>query len=227
MPPVAALAGAVTAGTAAISALTITEGLMLAGTAFNLLGSATGSKALSSIGTGMTIAGGVTGIAKGINAAKTTISGTNASTTKLLDVDQMDNILGETTKGAKTIDNMKTFEPAGVMKSSTDSFSKSAGTIGQGVDAGMGSVVNEQSWLQRAGNTLMQPNTTANVLMGMGNAYMQTRGIQAQEDINDKRLGFDREQVERVNNNFAAPTVQAAMPNVRRNSVHTVPLLRR
>lgn len=217
MPPVAAagaaIAGAVgtaaTAAVGAISALTLAEGLMLTGTAVGLIGQAAGSKTLTKIGMGMSLAGGVTGLVKGNAAGTQTISGDNAKTTQLLDVDNMDDILGQNTKGAKTIDDFKTFTPTKPMTQSTDAFNNSAKLIGEG---GM----NEQSFLQRASNTLMKPDMMGNVLMGMGNAYMQTRGMQSQEDINKSRLDFEREQIDRRERNYGAPTSYAQPPGLRR-----------
>jgi hypothetical protein len=56
----------------------------------------------------------------------------------------------------------------------------------------------------------------ANVAMGMGNAYMQNTGIEAQKDMFDKRLEFDREQVARTERNYGAPSTPYNLPLLQR-----------
>lgn len=237
MPPVvaagAAIAGAVgTAATAAVGALSavgLANGLMIAGTGLSLIGKATGSKTLSNIGLGFSAAGGVTGLATGFGsraAEAATVSGNTAKTTKLLGVDNIDETLAATTKGTKTLDQLKTFKPTGAMTQSTDAFMDSASNIGYSPLL-QNSPTETPNFLQRAGDTLRKYDTTANVLMGMGNAYMSTRGTQAQEDMFDKRLDFEREQIARQQNNFGAPTQQYQVPTVQRTPGTVRPLLRR
>lgn len=236
MPPVAAAGAAIagsigaaaTAAVGAISAVGLANGLMIAGTGLSLIGKATGSKTLSNIGLGFSAAGGVTGLATGFGAkaaesATATVSGNTAKTTKLLGADNIDETLAATTKGAKTVDQLKNFKPSGVMTDSMDSFADAAKNIGSDPLV----QIDNTSFLQRAGDTLRKYDTTANVLMGMGNAYMSTRSTQAQEDIFDKRLDFEREQIERQQNNFGAPTQQYQVPTVQRTPGTVRPLLRR
>lgn len=240
MPPIAAAGAAVASslaavGTAAIGALSavgIAEGLVIAGTGLGLIGQATGNKTLSKIGLGFTMAGGITGLAKNVsakNAATTAISGDTAKTTRLLDVDNIENSLAETTKGAKTMGDLQTFKPAGIMSESTDAFKNGANSINFNPSSVTGAAsLDEPSFLQRAGLTLRKYDTAANVLMGMGNAYMQTRGIQAQEDMLGDRLDFEQKQIDRQTKNYGAPSTGYAAPGIKRvpGIVNTDGLLR-
>lgn len=227
MPVLAPVAAAVTG---AISSVGLAAGLTLTGTALTLVGKITKSKTLSNIGLGFSTAGGITGLAKGFgpeatDAATSTVSGSTGKTTKLLKTDNIDQTLAATTKGAKTLEGLKQFKPGGVMTDSMDSFDDAAKNIGNDPLV----PVDNASFLQRAGDTLRKYDTTANVLMGMGNAYMNTRSTQAQEDMFDKRLDFEREEIARRQNNFGVPTNRHQVPSVQRTpgTVTAHSLLRR
>lgn len=228
MPGAAAVGGAIagaigsaaTAAIGALSAVGIAEGLVIAGSGLGLIGQATGNKTLSKIGLGFTMAGDITGLAKNVsakNAATTAISGDTAKTTRLLDVDNIENSLAETTKGAKTIGDLQTFKPAGIMSESADAFKNSANSINFNPSSVTGAAaLDEPGFLQRAGLTLRKYDTAANMLMGMGNAYMQTRGIQAQEDMLGDRLDFEQKQIDRQVKNYGSPSTNYAVPGIRR-----------
>lgn len=228
----AAIGTAVSAGAAAVgaavgglSAAGLASGLMIAGTGLQLVGKVTGSKTLSNIGFGFSMAGGVTGLATSMTgkmAEKATISGTNAKPTKPLSVDNIDDALSSTTKGAKNIGDLRKFEPAGAMTQSADKTMKAIDSIGEtpSMNLGQAAVVagemDNAGFFQRAGTTLRKYDTMANVAMGMGNAYMQNTGIEAQKDMFDKRLEFDREQVARTERNYGAPSTPYNLPLLQR-----------
>ena len=237
MPPLAAagaaIGAAVSAGAAAVgaavgglSAAGLASGLMIAGTGLQLVGTLTGSRTLSNIGFGFSMAGGVTGLATSMTgkmAEKATISGTNAKPTKPLSVDNIDDALSSTTKGAKNIGDLRKFEPAGAMTQSADKTMKAIDSIGEtpSMNLGQAAAINSEledrvKYLERSGATLRKYDTMANVAMGMGNAYMQNTGIEAQKDMFDKRLEFDREQVARTERNYGAPSTPYNLPLLQR-----------
>lgn len=226
MPAIAPIAAA--AGTfLAANAGAIAAGLTIVGTGLTIAGQVTGSKTLSKIGLGFTAAGGLAGLgAAATRPDVATVSGSTSKTTPLLKADAIDDTLAATTKGAKTMDQLKTFEPVGAMTDSMDKFQGASNAINA---TQMGNVVDQNGFLQRAGNTLKKYDTTANMLMGMGNAYLQTRHIQGQEDINKRNLGFARDEVERVQSNYSAPSQPVTVPNIKRvpGVVTTHSLLRR
>lgn len=229
----AAIGTAVSAGAAAVgaavgglSAAGLASGLMIAGTGLQLVGKMTGSKTLSNIGFGFSMAGGVTGLATSMTgkmAEKAAISGTNAKPTKPLSVDNIDDALSSTTKGAKSIGDLRKFEPAGAMTQSADKTMQSINNLNETPSLNLGqsaAIANELEdrvkYLERSGATLRKYDTMANVMMGMGSAYMQNTSLEAQKDMFDKRLEFDREQVARTERNYGAPSTPYNLPLLQR-----------
>ena len=216
----AAAGAAVAAAASTITLAGLAQGLMIVGTGLSLVGQLTGVKALSQIGMGMSLAGGVGGIASlalnqaGNQASRSAVSGNTAKTTKLLDVDNIDEALAANTKGVKTMEDLQTFEPGDVaMDKSINVHNEAVNNIDQNPFA---DPAQEQSFWQRANTTLQRYDTAANMLSGMGSAYLQTRGIQAKEDMLDKQLAYDQKQIDRQVANYGAPTVQYATPGLKR-----------
>lgn len=216
----AVVAGATAAGTAAVAAIStigLAQGMMLVGTALSFAGQMTGSKTLTNIGVGFSMAGGISGLASSaINrGSQQAVSGSNSKSTSLLETDTIDSTLAGTTKGSKTMSDLQTFTPEKPMSQSVDAFNDSASKIG---GSPFSDSTQEASFLNRAGATLRKYDTAANVLMGMGDAYMQTRGTQAQEDMLDKRLEFEQKEIDRKTATYGAPSSGGsyAVPGIKR-----------
>lgn len=228
--PFGAIAAAI--GTAASSAMAaigpislagLTQGAMIVGTGMTIVGEMTGSKTLSKIGMGIGLAGGVGSIANSMRSASSVGASALGGEKGLLAADGIESALSEPTKGT----SLKTFDPQMTNKSAPmEAFNKGSAAIdGGGFDPQL-----EKTYFQRANDTLTKYNTTANVLGGMGQAYMQGQQMELQKDLLDKRLAFDQQLVDRVKVNNGTvlqninPSISAA--NTGRNSTAYSGILR-
>lgn len=220
MPPVAAAGGAIAASMAGgITLAGVAQGMMIAGTGLGILGQITGSKTLSNIGMGMSGVGAVTSLGSSMSGKqpkKTSITGETKSATRLLDQDNIEDSLSRKLEGTKSMDEMKSFKPADTQSTSMQGFVEGAAQIGQGAgNIGMGPGMGGP-WNTRISDTLRRYDTKANMLMGAGNAYMQTRNIAAQEDMQEKDFDFQREQIARQEANLTPGQIPTNRPGIQR-----------
>lgn len=201
MPAIAAvgatLATAASSAMAAIGPITLAglaQGAAIVGTGLSVVGSMTGSKTLSKIGMGMSIAGGIGMLGAGIRGAAGAAGSLSASGKAGL-LASTDEALAVPTKGT----GLKSFPSYGADKSATpsaNSFIKGSDAITGTFDPEL-----EKNYFQRANDTLTKYNTLLNVAGGAGQAYMQGQHMQLQKDLQGNQLKFDQQLVDRVNRN--------------------------
>lgn len=240
MPAVAALGAAIGSAIGGVTLGGLATGAMVAGTAMSAIGALTGSKTLTKIGMGLGFAGGAGGIAAGMTGTSAlTLGGIGKSVSGgksgLLNTSNIDDILSAPTKGSKSASDLINFktpnfnQPNGLL--STDSFSKGSNAIG--MKAGdLGDFDLEKNYLQRINetlakhNTLTKYNTAANILGGMGDAYIQNEAMGLRRDLVDKQLTFDQQSVDRLNAGNVPLGINVS-PSVMRNAGAYKPLLQR
>lgn len=211
MPPVAAIGaaigGAVSAGAAAVSSVVggltlsgLAAGATIVGTGMQLIGMATGSKTLSNIGMGMSLAGG---IGLGANALIGSSAVAASSGSSLLKGSNIDDVLSSGVKGSMSSEDIINSSPLkGSGSSSLNSasnFAKSANAIGSDSVGPMASSYspNTQSMLQRINNTLTRYSPTLNVLGGMGEAYMMKQQLDQRDRMQQRDIQFAQNAVDR------------------------------
>lgn len=164
-----------------------------------VVGGITGSKTISKIGMGFSIAGGVGLGASSLAGMSSTASGAASVTgsvsrgSGLLSAADDAATVGSSAKAASQ--GLKTFS-ASKGASSADKFKASADSIGVGsLNPGTNSFDPEleKSYFQRASNTLTSYNPMMNMLGGMGEAYMMNERMNLDKSINDKRINIDQQ----------------------------------
>ena len=180
MPPVAAIGaaigGAVSAGAAAVGSmvggLTLTglaTGASIVGTGMQLIGMATGSKTLSKIGMGMSLAGG---IGQGFNAISGRLGSAAKSSSALLGNSGVDDVLSSNVKGALSSEDIINNSPLKGSGSSSltsaSNFNKASDAIGAGANsiaAGSTSYSpGTKEILQKIDNTLTRYSMPMNII---------------------------------------------------------------
>mgnify|MGYP001593705447 FL=1 len=227
----------------------LATGAMVAGTAISAIGVLTGSKTLTKIGMGLGLAGGVGGLAAGMTGTGALTLGsigknmTQGGKSGLLSTNNIDNILSAQTKGSKSASDLIGFEKqylnpgnkggsvvgSNFEKQYLNPSSIASSTAGEAYrpDADL-----EKNYLQRANetlakhNTLTQYNTAANVLGGMGDAYVTNEAMNLRRDLVDKQLTFDQQSVDRLNAGNVPLGINVS-PSVMRNTNTYKPLLQR
>ena len=222
MPPVAALGAAIGSSIGGITLGGLATGAMVAGTAMSAIGMITGNKTLTKIGMGLGFAGGVGGVAAGMTGTGARTLGSignsvsGAGKSGLLSTNNIDDILSAQTKGSKSASDLLDFEKqylnpgnkggsvvgSNFEKQYLNPSSIASSTAGEAYrpDADL-----EKNYLQRINetlakhNTLTQYNTAANVLGGMGDAYVQNEYMDLRRDLVDKQIAFDQQAQDRLN----------------------------
>lgn len=229
--PVGALVAPIMAAASTVTLSGLAMGATIVGTGMQLVGMATGSKTLQKIGTGFSMAGGVGFAAGGIKSmmSPASVTGTASKSSGLLQTDNIDDMLKAPTKGTKA--GLKTFSGVGAEKSSINSFNNNSKLVGSGSVAGNNSAAFdpelEKNFFERAGNTLLTPyNPLMNIMGGMGEAYMMNERMGQESDMQDKRLAFDQQLVDRTNRNNGTPLNIDPTLNITRNNNAYASLLR-
>lgn len=239
MPPVAAIGaaigGAVSAGAAAVGSmvggLTLTglaTGASIVGTGMQLIGMATGSKTLSKIGMGMSLAGG---IGQGFNAIRGGLGSAAKSSSALLGNSGVDDVLSSNVKGALSSEDIINNSPLkGSGSSSLNSasnFNKASDAIGAGADsiaAGSTSYSpGTKEILQKIDNTLTRYSMPMNILGGMGEAYMMKQQLDQRDRMQQRDIQFAQNAVDRRSQ---MPGQFQVAPAVQFNPNAYTPLLR-
>lgn len=200
MPPVAAAAAAIATSVTAAGVMT---GLVVVGTGLQLAGKITGSKTLGNIGMGMSLAGGIGKLGQSISGASS-VAGEVANK-----VD--DSRLQKTLKSnTQRVDNP--FKQLDEVTDVSDSFKDQASKIGKdtGIKEGGGMFSDMK-------NSLMRYDRTANILGGVADAYMETRGIEAQKDMQTERLQQERDFRNEDRANLNASSSFAVKPGIKFN----------
>lgn len=204
MPPIAAAAAAIATSVTAAGVMT---GLMVVGTGLQLAGKITGSKTLGNIGMGLSLAGGVgkigaslSGTASASAAEGVTSNATNSGISKTL------------ANNTNKVGFKDPFKNLDTVTDVSDSFKQQASNIGSntGVQQGGG-------FFSDIKNSLKRYDTTANVLGGMGEAYMQNQGIQMQKTLQDDRLKQEREFREEDRRNLNSGSNFQVKPGIKFN----------
>lgn len=211
----------------------LATGAMVAGTAMSAIGAITGSKTLTKIGMGLGLAGGVGGLAAGMTGTGALTLGnigknmTSGGKSGLLNTNNIDNILSTQTKGSRSASDIVNFKKPDFNQTkdlpSMDSFAKNSGNIGLN---GAKDLDLEKNYFQRANETLTKYNPMANILGGMGEAYMANETMNLRRDLVDKQLAFDQQLVDRVSNNNVPLGINVS-PSIMRNPNAYQPLLQR
>ncbi len=235
MPPLAAMgAAAIASATAAASTVTLAglaTGAAVISAGTGLLAQVTGSKTLGKISMGFGIASGAGFVGNGLMGASKAANGAKAIGSKgLLETDNIDDILKSPTKGTKAANttDFSKFGVSGTETSSMDSFAKNSGNI-SGDFTPQGSTFDpqlEQSFFQRANDTLTKYNPFVNIAAGVGQGYMQGEQMEQQERLFDKRLNQDQLLIDRTLRNNNAPIGVNPALNLSRTA-NPFPLLQR
>ncbi len=216
MPPLAAAGAAIAASVTAAGVMT---GLMVVGTGLQLAGKITGSKTLGNIGMGMSLAGGVGSLGMSLSnaAGAASTTGSVASAAK-------DSQLQKTLKSnTQRVDNP--FKQLDEVTDVSDNFKSQAKGIGSdtGINSEGGGMFSDMK------SSLMKYDRTANLLGGAADAYMNTRGIQAQKDMQKERLQQDRDLINEERALRGAGSQFAVKPGIKFNQqplYQAPPLLR-
>lgn len=191
LPAVAALAASAGSVAAAGGLASLTLGSALAlgasivGAGLSIAGQVTGSKTLSKIGMGFSAAGGIGSLASNLGSAGKGAEAAANAAGAADDLSTSKGLIAAKTTGVKDViaDNaFKTFKAT-----SGDGINSVANAVESGANLGeYANVATEPSLFERLGSNLEKYNGALNVAGGIGDAYMQTRGYQTQEDISDK-----------------------------------------
>ena len=236
MPPVGALImGGIEAGmgiaSTALSGLTLSglaTGASIVGTGMQLIGMATGSKTLSKIGMGMSLAGG---IGQGFNAISGRLGSTAKSSSALLGNSGVDDVLSSNVKGALSSEDIINNSPLKGSGSSSltsaSNFNKASDAIGAGADsiaAGSTSYSpGTKEILQKIDNTLTRYSMPMNIIGGMGEAYMMKQQLDQRDRMQQRDLQFQQNAVDRRSQ---MPGQFQVAPAVQFNPNAYTPLLR-
>jgi len=239
MPPVAAIGaaigGAVSAGAAAVGSmvggLTLTglaTGASIVGTGMQLIGMATGSKTLSKIGMGMSLAGG---IGQGFNAISGRLGSAAKSSSALLGNSGVDDVLSSNVKGALSSEDIINNSPLKGSGSSSltsaSNFNKASDAIGAGADSiASGSTSyspGTKEILQKIDNTLTRYSMPMNIIGGMGEAYMMKQQLDQRDRMQQRDIQFAQNAVDRRSQ---MPGQFQVAPAVQFNPNAYTPLLR-
>lgn len=202
MPPLAGVAAAIATS---VTAAGVMSGLMIVGTGLQLAGKITGSKTLGNIGLGMSMAGGIGKLGQSIGGA--TVAADTASKAAESGISQT--LSKNTNKmGLKDpFNNLdKTSDVSDTFKGNMSKIGKDTGLKQEG-----GSMFSDMK------DSLMRYDRTANVLGGVADAYMQTRGIEAQKDMQTERLDQERDFRNEDRANLNAGSQFAVKPGIKYN----------
>lgn len=174
---------AVSAGIMAGSMAALAAGAMVVGSALTIAGKLTGSKTLGKIGMGFTLAGGIGSLAAGARGATgAAASAEGSAAARAADLSTTEGLLASKTPGVRDVIAENAFKTFGGRGGS--GLDSAAGALESG--SNIGNYATEASLFERFNTNLTKYNGAINVAGGVADAYMQTRGIQAQEDISDK-----------------------------------------
>ena len=240
----AASAGAAAVGSA-IGGLTLgglATGASIVGTGMQLIGMATGSKTLSKIGMGMSLAGG---IGQGFNAISGRLGSTAKSSSALLNnsdpseilqdainrrIDgSSDNVLmgGSKTLSGGSYNEFPSGDYSGSRINSASNFNKASDAIGAGADsiaAGSTSYSpGTKEILQKIDNTLTRYSMPMNIIGGMGEAYMMKQQLDQRDRMQQRDIQFAQNAVDRRSQ---MPGQFQVAPAVQFNPNAYTPLLR-
>jgi len=250
MPPVGALImGGIEAGmgiaSTALSGLTLSglaTGASIVGTGMQLIGMATGSKTLSNIGMGMSLAGG---IGQGFNAVRGGLDSAAKSSSALLNnsdpseilhdainrrIDgSSDNVLmgGSKTLSGSSYNKFPSENYSGSSLTSASNFNKASDAIGSGADSiATGSTSyspGTKEILQKIDNTLTRYSMPMNIIGGMGEAYMMKQQLDQRDRMQQRDIQFAQNAVDRRSQ---MPGQFQVAPAVQFNPNAYTPLLR-
>ena len=236
MPPVGALImGGIEAGmgiaSTALSGLTLSglaTGASIVGTGMQLIGMATGSKTLSKIGMGMSLAGG---IGQGFNAISGRLGSAAKSSSALLGNSGVDDVLSSNVKGALSSEDIINNSPLKGSGSSSltsaSNFNKASDAIGAGANsiaAGSTSYSpGTKEILQKIDNTLTRYSMPMNIIGGMGEAYMMKQQLDQRDRMQRRDIQFAQNAVDRRSQ---MPGQFQVAPAVQFNPNAYTPLLR-
>jgi len=226
----AASAGAAAVGSA-IGGLTLgglATGASIVGTGMQLIGMATGSKTLSKIGMGMSLAGG---IGQGFNAISGRLGSTAKSSSALLGNSGVDDVLSSNVKGALSSEDIINNSPLKGSGSSSltsaSNFNKASDAIGAGADSiASGSTSyspGTKEILQKIDNTLTRYSMPMNIIGGMGEAYMMKQQLDQRDRMQQRDIQFAQNAVDRRSQ---MPGQFQVAPAVQFNPNAYTPLLR-
>lgn len=226
----AASAGAAAVGSA-IGGLTLgglATGASIVGTGMQLIGMATGSKTLSKIGMGMSLAGG---IGQGFNAISGRLGSAAKSSSALLGNSGVDDVLSSNVKGALSSEDIINNSPLKGSGSSSltsaSNFNKASDAIGAGADsiaAGSTSYSpGTKEILQKIDNTLTRYSMPMNIIGGMGEAYMMKQQLDQRDRMQQRDIQFAQNAVDRRSQ---MPGQFQVAPAVQFNPNAYTPLLR-
>lgn len=200
MPPLAAagaaIGGAISSAVGGLTLAGVATGATIVGTGLQLVGMATGSKTLTKIGSGMSLAGGVGQM--GNLFAKTP----NTTMSSLLKGSSTDDVLSSTAKGAMTSSDIVSKSPDWMNNASKLTSADKFKTSVNNMDFNPSSVATSytpetRAILERIDNTLTRYNMPMNILGGMGEAYMTQQVMDQRERMQDKELQLARDAVTR------------------------------
>lgn len=205
MPPLAALGTAAIAAASTITVAGLATGAAIISAGTGILAQVTGSKTLGKISMGFGMASGAGFLTSGLSAAKSMNPSTSVGGKGLLDTNNIDDMLKAPTKGTKAAqaEGFKTFGASGAEGSSMNAFTKGAENIG--AKSPVFDPRLEQSFFERANETLTKYNPLINMAAGLGQGYMQHETMQLQKDLLDKRLNIDQQLIDRTNINNGTP----------------------
>lgn len=190
-----AIGSAVSSAVGGLTLAGIATGATIVGTGLQLVGMATGSKTLTKIGSGMSLAGGVGQM--GNLFAKTP----NTTMSSLLKGSSTDDVLSSTAKGAMTSSDIVSKSPDwinGSKLTSADKFKTSVNNMDFNPSSVATSYTPEtRAILERIDNTLTRYNMPMNIMGGMGEAYMTQQVMDQRERMQDKELQLARDAVTR------------------------------
>lgn len=170
-------AGAIAASLAAsVTVSGVMTGLMVAGTAMTVIGKATGSKTLSKLGMGLGLAGGVGSLASSLSG------GLNATTGGAAIANSADDAV-ESASSLTRKRNNSLFDMTKDTKVQNTKLASQSDNLK--VDGG--------GFFSDAKDKLMKYDMAANVLGGMGQAYMDNQALEQREKMQKREL----DQVER------------------------------
>ena len=226
----AASAGAAAVGSA-IGGLTLgglATGASIVGTGMQLVGMATGSKTLSKIGMGMSLAGG---IGQGFNAISGRLGSAAKSSSALLGNSGVDDVLSSNVKGALSSEDIINNSPLKGSGSSSltsaSNFNKASDAIGAGADSiASGSTSyspGTKEILQKIDNTLTRYSMPMNIIGGMGEAYMMKQQLDQRDRMQQRDIQFAQNAVDRRSQ---MPGQFQVAPAVQFNPNAYTPLLR-
>lgn len=221
----------------AIGGLTLgglATGASIVGTGMQLIGMATGSKTLSNIGMGMSLAGG---IGQGFNAVRGGLDSAAKSSSALLNNSDPSEILHDAINRRidGSSDNVlmggsKTLSGSSYNKfpsENSSNFNKASDAIGAGADsiaAGSTSYSpGTKEILQKIDNTLTRYSMPMNIIGGMGEAYMMKQQLDQRDRMQQRDIQFAQNAVDRRSQ---MPGQFQVAPAVQFNPNAYTPLLR-